>query len=300
MQRIVPAFKQLFKKRAFRHTARFEGVLGTALELQMLADNQAIGLKAENLILEEIQRLERVYSRFLEDSELNRWQRTGCALPSADFAWLLLEAERWQKLSQGAFHPAVEALVAKQGSLEDVQQPLWTWEGGQVRKLTPLPLNFNALAKGRIADKACAVGSQLEGVHEVLVNIGGDLCHLGAGNLEVLIAHPFSKADNAPPLAQIEISNQGVATSGHTQRGAHIFDPREAKPVTGIAQVTIIAENAASADVLATICCVLEAQESLTFTQSSKVGCLLVTVAGQVLTNSLFERQMKQPLEVYP
>jgi FAD:protein FMN transferase len=299
MQKLIPAFKQIFKPRAYQHTARFEGVLGTALELQLLVENQAIISKAENLILEEIQRLEWIYSRFLQNSELNRWQAAGCIVPSPDLAWLLLEAERWQHLSKGAFHPAVDALIAGQDSREDLQQPLWNWSGNQVQKLTPFSLNFNALAKGRIADKACAAAFQLEGVHEVLVNLGGDLCHLGAGNLEVAIAHPFSKADNAPILAKIQINNQGVATSGHTHRGAHIFDPRAAKPkpVTSIAQVTIIAPDAASADVLATICCVLEPAESLTFTESSRVGCLVVTVAGQVLTNSLFETQLKQPLE---
>jgi FAD:protein FMN transferase len=129
--------------------------------------------------------------------------------------------------------------------------------------------------------------------------LSGDLCHQGTGKLEVLIAHPFSKADNAPELARIWIQNQGVATSGHTHRGAHIFDPRAAKPVTGIAQVTIIAPDAASADVVATICCVLEPEESLKFTESSRMGCLVVDIAGLVFKNSLFETQIMKPLEAH-
>jgi FAD:protein FMN transferase len=297
VNQVLPAFKKLFKPRAYQHTARFEGVLGTALELQMLVDNKEIALQAENLILEEIQRLEQIYSFFLPNSELNRWQVAGCAVPSTDLKWLLEQTEHWQKISHGAFHPAIDALIAGQDSLEDLQQPLWSWTGNQVQKLTPFSLNFNALAKGRIADQACVAAFQLEGVQEVLVNLGGDLCHLGAGNLEVAIAHPFSKADNAPILAKIQISNQGVATSGHTHRGAHIFDPRVAKPVGEVAQVTIIAPNAATADVIATICCVLKPEESLTFTESSNVGCLLVTVAGQIFTNASFQFQQKS-LEV--
>lgn len=294
MNQVLPAFKKFFKPRAMQHQARFEGVLGTVLELQMLADNKTIALKAENLILEEIARLERVYSFFQASSELNRWQAAGCVVPSADLKWLLEEAQHWQELSHGAFHPAIDAVMSGQGSIEDLQQPLWTWQGNQVLKLTPHKLNFNALAKGRIADKAVAAALQLEGVHEVLVNLGGDLCHHGAGKLEVSIAHPFSKADNAPELARVWIQNQGVATSGHTHRGAHIFDPRAAKPVTGVAQVTIIAPDAASADVVATICCVLEPSESLRFTESSQIGCLVVTVAGEILTNQHFQIQITE------
>jgi FAD:protein FMN transferase len=271
-----------------QHQARFEGVLGTALELQLLVDNKTIALQAENLILEEIARLERVYSFFQADSELNRWQAAGCAVPSPDLKWLLEEAEHWQKVSNGAFHPAIDALMLGHGSIKDLQQALWTWQDNQVQKLTAHKLNFNALAKGRIADKASQAALQLEGVQEVLVNLGGDLCHRGAGQLEVVIAHPFSKADNAPELARVRIQNQGVATSGHTHRGAHIFDPRAAKAVTEIAQVTIIAPDAATADVVATICCVLEPEESLAFTESSRVGCLVVTVAGEILTNQSF------------
>jgi FAD:protein FMN transferase len=288
---VLPAFKKLFKPRARQHQARFEGVLGTVLELQLLVDNQAIALKAENLILEEIMRLERVYSFFQTDSELNRWQAAGCIAPSADLKWLLEQAEHWQQLSHGAFHPAIDAVISGHGSINDLQQALWSWQGDQVHKLTPHKLNFNALAKGRIADQAARAALQLEGVHEVLVNLGGDLCHHGAGKLEVAIAHPFSKADNAPELARVWVQNQGVATSGHTHRGAHIFDPRAAQAVSGVAQVTIIAPDAASADVIATICCVLEPSEGLVFTESSRVGCLVVTVEGRVFTNQRFQNQ---------
>jgi FAD:protein FMN transferase len=159
---VLPAFKKFFKPRALQHQARFEGVLGTALELQLLVDNKTIALQAENLILEEILRLEKIYSRFQPDSELNRWQEAGFCLPSSDLAWLLLEAERWQQLSYGAFHPAIDAVISGQGSLEDLRAPLWVWQGNQVEKLTAFKLNFNALAKGRIADQALAAALKLE------------------------------------------------------------------------------------------------------------------------------------------
>lgn len=87
-------------------------------------------------------------------------------------------------------------------------------------KLTPLPLTFNALAKGHIADCA-AQAAVAEGAVQVLLNLGGDIQHIGPQSVRVAVADLFAKADNAPPLARLTICSQGVATSdarsgGHT------------------------------------------------------------------------------------
>ncbi|HEU4740028.1 MAG TPA: FAD:protein FMN transferase [Meiothermus sp.] len=285
------------------YTARYEGVLGTSLELHILAQHKRAARQAETQILLEIDRLEGLFSRFMPGSELNRWQSAGAARVSPELAWLLREAEIWQKRTRGAFHPAAEAVQAlyrhtSTPSAEDLealraglQAPLWELEAEQARKLTSLPLNFNALAKGRIADLACSQALRVAGVQEVWVNLGGDLRHCGAGGLRVAIAHPFSPADNAPPLVRLAIRNQGVATSGHTQRGLHLFDPRTLQPVTRIAQATALALDAATADVLATAFCVLEPEESLALAEEYRVGCLVVDGQGKVFSNPLFDEQ---------
>ena len=107
---VIPKLNQIFQKPKLQHVARFEGILGTALELQLLVDNQAVANEAQTRVLNEITRLERVYSRFQPDSELNLWQAAGSAIPSSDLAWLLLEAERWHQISQGAFHPVIQSV----------------------------------------------------------------------------------------------------------------------------------------------------------------------------------------------
>ncbi len=295
------------------YTACYEGVLGTRLELYILAQHPRTARQAEAQILLEIDRLEGLFSRFLPNSELNRWQNAGTARVSPELAWLLREAEAWQRRTRGAFHPAAEAVQAlyrrtSAPSVEDLEAlrtnlvaPLWELEGEQARKLTTLPLNFNALAKGRIADLACQQALRVAGVKEVWLNLGGDLRHYGANSLRVAITHPFSPADNAPPLAWLVIRNQGVATSGHTQRGRHLFDPRTIRPVTRIAQATALAQDAATADVLATAFCVLEPEESLALAEECQVGCLVVDSQGQIYTNPAFDRQCTQRLEeVHP
>lgn len=255
-------------------------------------------------MLNEIDRLEAIFSRFDPGSELNRWQGGQTEHVSPDLARLLRAARGWLERTDGAFNPAVEAVqtVYRRNSSPDPNQleslraglrgPLWVLDGDRARKLTPLDLNFNALAKGRIADLACETAMRLEGVRSAWVNLGGDLRHRGRGDLRVAIAHPFSSADNAPALAQLLVGNQGIATSGHTQRGAHLFDPRTVRPVVGVAQATVIASDCASADALSTAVCALEVNQGLALANRCGAGCLIVTASGEIHTNARLRAQL--------
>lgn len=288
-------------RRPYRYRTRFEGVLGTALELQLFSNGLRTAREAEARVLAEIDRLEQIFSRFKGDSQLNRWQRGEVTQLSPELAWLLREAEGWQQCTHNAFNPAADAVQVlyrqnpdpSEDKLESLRQalraPLWKLEGRRAVKLTPLSLNFNALAKGHIADCAASAALQVEGVQEVMVNLGGDLRHRGKNTLEILVAHPFSRADNAPTLARLEVHNQGVATSGHTQRGQHLFDPRTARPVSGVTQATVVAQNAATADVLATALCVLEPGQGLDLADRHQAACLIVDIGGEIWSNKRLE-----------
>lgn len=286
---------------SYRYRVRYEGVLGTTLELQLLSDGSHTARAAEAQVLAEIDRLEQIFSRCMPDSELSHWQTVGEAVLSPELAWLLREAEGWQCFTGCAFNPAADAVQnlyrqnpsPSEDELEPLRQalqaPLWKLEGDRAVKLTGLSLNFNSFAKGHIADCAVEAALRIKGVQQVMVNLGGDLCHRGKNTLEVAIAHPFSRADNAPTLARLSVRNQGVATSGHTQRGQHLFDPRSARPVQRITQATVVAPDAATADVLSTALCVLEPAEGLALADTCGVGCLLVENNEKVWKNTRLE-----------
>jgi FAD:protein FMN transferase len=300
-------------KRPIWHTNHFEGVLGTSLELRIRAENRQLALKAEAALLAEIDRLELIFSRFLPNSELNRFLAASHMRVSSELLEVLSLAESWRQRTQNAFHPGVDALSRLWRSgrrpsnelepiLEQIRQPLWEISGHDVRRSSGLPVNFNAFAKGWIADRACLVAAQLEGVQEVLVNIGGDLRHVGppatqAGNSSpqrVAIADPFSSNDNAPNLCEVWVQNQAVAGSGHSRRGfqigadwySHVIDPRTGQPVRHTVAVSVIAPSAATADALATAFCVLEVEDSLRLADGlPDIACLIVTEDRQVHCN---------------
>jgi thiamine biosynthesis lipoprotein len=304
-------------RRAYRHTAHLERVLGTTLELRIEALSHRAALEAERALLTEIDRLERVYSRFQPDSELNRWQRTlgEDVRVSSDLAWLLRHSLDWLERSGGAFHPGADALGALwrdaaargtepepaqlEATLETLRCAPYSVRGLIARRETDVTLNFNAYAKGRVVDCAVHAALGVAGVHGVLVNLGGDLRHSGAGEVVAEVADPTRAADNLPPIARVRLTNQGLASSGHAHRGvsiagrwhSHLIDPRDARPVTRVAGASVIAPDAATADVLATICTILEPRESIDFADAlDGLGCLIVTPDGQTHTNAAWRR----------
>ncbi|GGJ84787.1 FAD:protein FMN transferase [Deinococcus aquiradiocola] len=302
-----------WRARSVRHAAVLEGVLGTTLDLQVVAGTSGQARAAQAALLAEIDRLEGVFSRFRPDSELNRWLATsGGQVPvSADLGGVLREALHWTERSGGAFHPATEALsplwrAAEQSGVPPAQDaldvvlrqmrgPLYRVqeEGGAwtATHLTPLPLGFNAFAKGHIADRAALAALGVPGVTQVLVNLGGDLRVLGPQPVTVDIADPSTLADNAAPLCRVRVQDAGVATSGRARRGfrvggtwySHLLDPRSGQPLARVVSASVTAPSSAVADVLATVLSVLPPADGLAFVRDVPgCACLLVEADGTV------------------
>lgn len=297
-----------FLARPHHRLRRLEGVLGTALELQLVADTGRQLDTAEDALLTELDRLEQVFSRFLPDSELNRLQagRHPTAALSPDLAALLSQAQHFMTLTGGAFHPAADTLARLWASgepepgelgrvLEQMRRPLWTLQGEQVTLHTDLGLNFNAHAKGYITDRAAQAAFQSPGVREVVLNIGGDVRHIGQRSVPVGIEAPGEVADNRAPLLFLNIRNQAVATSGQAHRGAHLFDPRSGQPTAAARAVSVLAPTCAEADALSTAFCVLNPGESLALADSlGNVGVLILDDSQQL--SNAFWQQHQSPL----
>jgi FAD:protein FMN transferase len=303
---LLERIRKPWTARPIWYTNHYEAVLGTSLELQIRAVNQHQALAAEAALLAEIDRLELIFSRFLPNSELNRFLAASEMRVSSELLEVLSLAESWRQLTCNAFHPGVDALSAlwrlghkpSSGELEPILEqlhvPMWTISGDLAQRTSSLPANFNAFAKGWIVDRACLIVAKLEGVTDVLVNIGGDLRHAGSSKQHVTIADPFSSIDNAPALCEVRVQNCAVAGSGNSRRGfqigsewfSHVIDPRTGQPVKHTVAVSVIAPDAATADALATAFCVLEVEDSLQLADSlPDIGCLIVSEDRQVHTN---------------
>lgn len=302
------------RPRASAYAFHYERVLGTSLELQVVATHADVAQRAEETVLTEVDRLTQILSGWSATSELSRWQETrGVAVPvSRELAEILESAEAWRTWTGGAFNPAAVSLVellsdasptpSVRDRLRELNQPLWTVdrERSVACRLTRLPVSLDALAKGYIVDRVAARASAVDGVTQALVNIGGDLRHHGARALTVGVADPRAPAENARPIAVVRLQDEALATSGGYRRGftmagrvvSHIIDPRTGQPADDVISASVIAPDCASADALSTAFSVLTPTESVALADSLPgVGCLMVQRNGTITTNAAWRER---------
>jgi FAD:protein FMN transferase len=105
--------------------------------------------------------------------------------------------------------------------------------------------------KGWAAQRALAelASSSLSGA---MVNAAGDIASFGGPESDTVfrigIVDPFSPAH----LACVVELVGAIATSGHYERGAHLIDPRTARPTVSIASASVTGPDLGLADALAT------------------------------------------------
>ena len=136
-------------------------------------------------------------------------------------------------------------------------------------------------------------------MHGLLLNVGGDLRVCGELPRTLGIASPRADSESSPPIAVIAVKDRAVATSGSSQRGfrisgqwySHILDPRTGMPADRVAGATVIAPRSADADALATICNVLEPDESLRLVRSiPDAECLIIERDGRITRSEGWRR----------
>lgn len=293
----------MFRRPRWR-TIHIENVLGTSLELQIAGVRDADVSVAEHAALDEIDRLAAILSTYSADSELANWQATldidvGV---SRELAEVLDVAEQWRVRTNGAFNAAAVAIIDRLKAataidasfLANIQRPLWRVDRirGVARRFVDVPMSLDAVAKGYIVSRAAERARQATRASNVLLNVGGDIQHLGSSSVTVGIADPRRPSENAPPIASVSIRDAALATSGGYRRGfsaggvwhSHIIDPRVgAESSSGILSASVIAPDCATADVLSTVFSVIARDESLALADSMQdVACLLVERDGRV------------------
>lgn len=291
----------------------YENVMGTSLELRVRADDEKAAHWAEEKILGEIDRLGRIFSGYDRESEFSRWQATAPGTPtkvSAELYEMLEASDRWRTASAGAFDPRVQVLTtlwtrcAREGrmpspgeeaeALAQLEAPAWRLDPAvrTAERLTACPLSLNAIAKGFIVGKASEAALKAErGIRGLVLNVGGDLRARGDVTRLVGIVAPTADSEAGDPFTYVEVRDRSVATSGNSQRGfriqgawySHIFDPRTARPVAGVASATVLAKDAADADALATALNVLTPAEGVRLVESCPdAECLIIAADGAV------------------
>jgi FAD:protein FMN transferase len=271
------------------YVSDYENVLGTSMEIKVSAIGERNAVESEMLVLAEIDRLNKILSGYDSSSEFSRWMcapKTPVPISTELFDVLSL-FEKWRVKSNGALDASAETIgkawrnAAKQNrvpssmeiadALKAVHQQhyILNKDDHTAQRTSDAPLLLNSFAKSFIMDRAANVALSVQGVDAVVLNIGGDIVVRGEHLERVNVSDPKADAENDPPIANIQISNKTVATSGNYRRGvmingkwySHIVNPQTGMPASEVISATVIANNATDAGALATALNVLSPEE---------------------------------------
>jgi FAD:protein FMN transferase len=307
-------------------TSRYENVLGTSLDLKVLAASRSQAERAEAAALDEISRQSGILSSWSPDSEFSRWSRThNQAIPvSPELLEVLGMYDQWRVRTSGALNasagevidvwkdaerahrmPSKEALNAA-AAIAGAQQ--WTLDPARhtANHTGNAALVLASFTKSYIMDHA-ADAALREGVRSIVLNVGGDIVVRGALTEPVDVADPRDDAENADPLSRVLLHDRAIATSGDYRRGfdiggrhySHIVDPRTGMPAENIISSTVIAPRPSDAGALATAFSILTPEESAKLASSlPDVAYLLVRADGERIEGAGWAALESRPMPV--
>lgn len=281
---VVAATPGLLRKR-IRMARRRIPVMGTVADVAVPHHDPVYAQRAIDAALDELRFVDRIMTRFRDDSEVGRanlvaWREPVGIGPAT--AAVLEESLHWARATDGRFDPclgrAMEMWDPEDRTVPPAPEQVRRWAerglwkaleldrsaGGWVVRLRDrdAALDLGGIAKGYGVDRA-AEALRRWGVENALVNVGGDLRALGASEdgdaWKVGVRDPF---DPSALVATLRVTDAAVATSGDYQRffayGGrryhHLLDPISGEPresashsVTVEAATCMIADAAATA-----------------------------------------------------
>lgn len=239
---------------------RFEAI-GTRWEIESV-ETLDRGIRAR--VHAVIDRFDRTWSRFREDSAVTRLAQTGGTVDAPDAAAMLDAYREVAAVTGGAVNPLVGESISALGYdaaysfVAGVPQaaPIeWTSilssSAGQLSLSSPGLIDVGALGKGRLVD--LVLGELTDIDTDVTVDAGGDIAVRGTG-VRIGLEHPF---DASKAIGVANIRDQALCASAVNRRTwggglHHVLDARSGVPVRTWAATWAIAPTAMQADAAAT------------------------------------------------
>ncbi|WP_449436843.1 FAD:protein FMN transferase [Pedobacter steynii] len=292
-------------------------LMGNRFEFTVIADEEAAAQKAIDLAIEEVSRIEVLFSTFKETSQtslINQYAGIKPVKVDEEVIGLIQRAVKISDITQGAFditYGSIDKSLwnfdVNMTSLPDLETALQSVSlinyknividsahSTVMLKHRGMRIGFGGIGKGYAADRAKQVLQKL-GIKAGIVNAAGDLTTWGMQSDDkpwtIGIADPNQ---SELPFSLLNISNMAIATSGNYEKFAtiegrkysHTIDPKTGLPVSGIKSATIICPSAELADVLATPVVVMGVNVGLNLiNQLQHVACIIVDDDDRLYTS---------------
>ncbi len=284
--------------------------LGAEAEIRLYHEHPADTAALMEDCRREVSRLEKIFSLYRADSAVSRLNGAGeLADPPLEFVELLSRAASVSRATDGAFDvtmqplwrlyadhfsapdadPAGPTASSVSNALERVGYQRLHVDTGRIEFAAPhMAVSLNGIAQGYITDRIADLLHRA-GMRHVLVHMG---------ETRALGAHPDGSpwriglkdpAGRLPFLMDYELKDAAVATSGgygfqFTPDGVHhhILDPRTGSSPGIWRQVSVVAEDAATADALSTAAMMMSEAELQGMAERFSVRIIALSGGGTV------------------
>ena len=267
-------------------------LMGTKVDVAILAPRREDALKASEDVLAELSRVETLLTTWRPGGPLARLDESpvGAALAvDAELLSVLTEVFAWAARTGRAFDPTVLPLIKAWGlrsggrtpSAEELSKALSATgtdrflldsrAGTAARLDSRAGIEEGAWGKGYALDRAAARLRETR-VAGALIDLGGQVLARGrpgdGASWTIAISHPEARER---PVLTLSLSDVSASTSGNSERRrevqgrgiGHVLDPRTGQPARDFGSVTVVAPSALTADVLSTALFVLGPEEGL-------------------------------------
>lgn len=243
--------------------------MGTLCEIQLFAVTKAKARKVANAAIADVQRLERLYSRYKPDSLLSKINRVaalgGSITVDVETACLLDYAVTCYQQSDGLFD-ITSGILRRAWKFDQDQLPEQSlidqlldkvgwhkviWERPVLTFSIPgMEIDFGGIVKEYAVDRAAAL-CFAQGIKQGVVNLGGDIKVIGpradGSPWRIGIKHPYDKEGLLDTLL---LHDGALASSGDYERCiivkgiryGHVLNPKTGWPVRHIAAVSVVGD----------------------------------------------------------
>lgn len=276
-------------------------VLAMGTELRLHLEGPGNLGRASEAALAEAARLEAACSTWDPASAWSRLNAAQGRPVALDREWLDLldRMKAWQARTEGAFDPALMALVRAWGVREGGGTPapavlaaarrasgasllVLDRAAGTARLTLPeAGVEEGGFLKGYALDRM----RQAAGTPAGLLDFGGQLLAWGAP-VEASVADPL---DRRRARLTFSLHGASLAGSGTSERGRHILDPRTGEPCPAWGSTAVVAADALTADVLSTALYVLGPDAGLAWAEQQGVAAAFLLSDGTVRMTPAFQ-----------
>jgi len=265
--------------------------MGTEVSVYLWHDDAVVGQQAVAAVFEEVARLDRLMSTYIEDSQISEINRTAAVQPvvAGDELFRLIDRSlELSMLTRGAFDITFDS-VGQHYDFRERRRPDEATLAGELGRidyrlieinpddstvrflLEGVRINLGGIAKGYVVERGIEIVRRF-GVRNARVTAGGDTRLLGDRLGQPWMVGIQDPRNNEVLAVTIPLEDEAISTSGDYERYFiedgeryhHIISPTTGTPAADVRSATIIGPDAVLTDALSTAIFVMGVDQGLT------------------------------------